>query len=142
MNVPFRICGGTSAYGSVIILLLCSTGVQSASRWEQGSGFRRAALTVPTGGKTGFTSLPAARTGLSFSNVLSDEKAAENQIRLIGSGVALGDVDGDGWCDIYLTRLEGDNALYRNLDDCKFEDITASAGVSCAGQFSTGAALA
>jgi hypothetical protein len=142
MNVPFRICGGTSAYGSVIILLLCSTGVQSASRWEQGSGFRRAALTVPTGGKTGFTSLPAARTGLSFSNVLSDEKAAENQIRLIGSGVALGDVDGDGWCDIYLTRLEGDNALYRNLGDCKFEDITASAGVSCAGQFSTGAALA
>ncbi len=40
-------------------------------------------------------------------------------------GVALGDVDGDGWTDVYLARLEGDNALYRNLGNWRFEDITA-----------------
>src|SRR5207248_3417667 len=71
-----------------------------------------------------------------------DAKAAENQIRLNGSGVALGDVDRDGLCDIYLCRLEGANALYRNLGGWKFEDITAGAGVACADQYSTGAVFA
>lgn len=80
-------------------------------------------------------------TGVTFTNVLSDARAAENQIRLNGSGVALGDIDGDGWCDIYLCGLEGPNRLYRNLGDWRFEDITALAGVGCEGQFSTGAAL-
>src|SRR6266508_4047546 len=59
-----------------------------------------------------------------------------------GSGFALGDVDGDGRCDLYFCRLEGPNALYRNRGGWKFEDIAASAGVACEGQFSTGATLA
>ena len=59
-----------------------------------------------------------------------------------GSGVALGDVDGDGLCDVYLTGMESDNRLYRNLGGWKFTDITARAGVACEGQHSTGAVLA
>src|SRR5213078_3935216 len=59
-----------------------------------------------------------------------------------GSGVALGDVDGDGWCDIYFARLDGPNVLYRNLGNWKFEDITAAAGVGCPEQYSTGVAFA
>jgi hypothetical protein len=81
-------------------------------------------------------------TGIYFTNRLSDASAAENRILENGSGVALGDVDGDGWCDIYFCRLEGDNALYRNLGNCRFEDVTAAAGVACPGQYSTGAVLA
>ena len=72
----------------------------------------------------------------------ADASAAENQIRQNGSGVALGDVDGDGLCDIYLCRLEGHNVLYRNLGHWRFEDITARAGVACPGQLSTGCAFA
>jgi hypothetical protein len=85
--------------------------------------------------------MPEAGTRIHFTNHLSDRSVAENQIRLLGSGVALGDVDGDGLADIYLCRLEGANALYRNLGNWKFEEVTTNAGVACADQYSTGAAL-
>lgn len=74
--------------------------------------------------------------------MLSDQKAAENQIRLNGSGVALGDIDGDGLCDIYLCKLEGENELYRNLGGWKFEKGDISSGPDCRGQYSSGAAFA
>src|SRR5579885_326085 len=110
-------------------------------KWESTPYGRRAALSVPAQGKAGFTLMPPEQTGVFFTNTLSDARAAENQIRLNGSGVALGDVDGDGLCDIYLCGLENHNALYRNLGNFRFEEITEKAGVGCAGQFSTGAVL-
>jgi len=113
-----------------------------AFEWKSGSGYRSAELTVPRNGKTGFTQLTPAQTGIHFTNVLSDDKAAENQIRLLGSGAALGDVDGDGWCDVYLCGLEGPNSLFRNLGNWKFENVTDKAGVACPEQYSTGAVLA
>ena len=101
--------------------------------WRTNAGARHAGLTVPGGGKAGFTTLTESSTGIHFTNHLADRSVAENQIRLIGSGVALGDVDGDGRCDIFLARLEGGCALYRNLGGWKFADITARAGVACLG---------
>jgi hypothetical protein len=61
---------------------------------------------------------------------------------LNGSGVALGDIDNDGRCDLYFCGLHTENRLYRNLGEWKFEDITSRAGVACVGLTSTGAALA
>ena len=55
-------------------------------------------------------------------------------------GVAVADYDNDGLQDIYVTGFGG-NALYHNLGNCKFEDVTDKAGVG-AGGFSTGAAWA
>lgn len=92
--------------------------------------------------RPGFTLLPPEVTGLTFTNGVSDMVVAINRILENGSGVALGDVDGDGRCDVYLAGLETDNRLYRNLGGWRFEDITARAGVACPGQFSTGAVLA
>src|SRR5437870_6334829 len=68
-----------------------------ALEWQKGDGFRSATVPLPASGKTGFTLLPESVTSIAFTNYLSDASAAENQIRLNGSGVALGDVDGDGW---------------------------------------------
>ncbi|HKK45036.1 MAG TPA: FG-GAP-like repeat-containing protein [Balneolaceae bacterium] len=61
---------------------------------------------------------------------------------LNGSGVAAGDVDGDGWTDLYFTQLDGPNHLYQNLGGWKFEDITKSSGVAHQGFYSTGATFA
>ena len=110
--------------------------------WQTGAGFRRAALRVPLGGHPGFTQLLPAATGVAFTNRLSAVAGANNQVLENGAGVALGDVDGDGWCDIYFCGSESPNRLYRNLGDWRFEDITTAAGVACEGQFSTGAVFA
>src|SRR5438105_4486219 len=83
--------------------------------WEPGNGFSSAALKVPSQGKSGFELMPPAATGIDFTNILSDLAASENQIRLNGSGVAAGDIDGDGWCDLYFCGLESGNRLFRNL---------------------------
>lgn len=133
-------CTAWSAIAAAFGLQLFTHG--GALEWQTGAGYRVATLPVPAIGKAGFTLLPAATTGITFTNHLSDEAVAKNRILDNGSGVALGDVDGDGWCDIYFCRLGGANVLYRNLGNWKFEDITAAAGVACPGQFSTGALLA
>ena len=51
-------------------------------------------------------------------------------------------MDGDGLPDIYLTSNQGSNALYRNLGEFHFEDVTARAGVAMSGRHSTGAVFA
>ncbi|MBI1839720.1 MAG: VCBS repeat-containing protein, partial [Verrucomicrobia bacterium] len=137
-------CGVSLRVAAVcgLAALWCLACQAASLTWESHPGYRSAAVAPPPKGRTGFTLLSPADTGVRFTNELSDFAAAQNRVLEIGSGVALGDVDGDGLCDIYLCRLEGDNALYRNLGDWKFEDITAQAGVACPNQFSTGAVLA
>ena len=49
-----------------------------------------------------------------------------------GMGVAVGDYDGDGWPDIYVTQY-GRNILYRNNGDGTFTDVTEKAGVAAPG---------
>ncbi len=56
-----------------------------------------------------------------------------------GSGVAIGDLNGDGLEDLYFAGNQVDNACYLNLGDFKFKDITTIAGVQKkSGQWSSG----
>jgi hypothetical protein len=111
-------------------------------KWHEEAGFRWAELPAPPAGAPGFTLLEPALTGLDFTNHLAEETSAFNRILENGSGVALGDVDGDGWCDVYFCRLDGDNVLYRNLGGWRFTNVTERAGLACPGQYSTGAVFA
>jgi enediyne biosynthesis protein E4 len=49
-----------------------------------------------------------------------------------GMGVAVGDYDGDGWPDLYLTQY-GRSILYHNNRDGTFTDVTEKAGVAAPG---------
>ena len=119
-----------------------SAGAAGALAWQKADGYRFANVKAEGTGRIGFTRISSAQSGLVFTNRLSDFESIRNRILENGSGVAAGDFDGDGLCDLYFCRLEGPNVLYRNLGGWRFEDVTQKAGVSCPGQFSTSAAFA
>ena len=50
----------------------------------------------------GFKRLKSAATGIDFLNLLGNERSIRNRNLLSGSGVAAGDIDNDGWCDLFL----------------------------------------
>ena len=110
--------------------------------WHGEDGYRWRELVVPTRGRSGFEAVAGRRSGVGFSN--SPERAAAllNRHLTHGSGVALGDMDGDGLVDIFFARLDGPNVLYRNLGGWRFEDVTLHAGVGAPDRRSTGAVLA
>lgn len=111
--------------------LLLVTGLSLSSstalEWSTEGNHRWAKLADPGKGKPGFTLMPPKQTGVQFTNTLSTAILIGNKNLLNGSGVALGDYDGDGLFDIYLSRLEGDNA---------------ASGIACPSQFSTGSVFA
>jgi len=131
--------------GAAVALLLLLTACESGSgpgAWQEESAWRWRALAPAGKAAPGFTALPAGRTGIAFANRVSDSAAYRNRHLMHGSGVAIGDVDGDGLADVFLTRIEGPSALYRNLGGWRFEDIAATAGVALGDRPATGAMLA
>jgi hypothetical protein len=126
--------------GGTFLALLASVVLSIGAEWPMGVEVRP--LTVPATGSSGFTRWEPVEGGILFTNRLDDERSLTNQVFLNGSGVAAGDVDGDGACDLYFCGLDVPNALYRNLGEGRWEDITAWAGVGCADQASTGAVMA
>ena len=110
--------------------------------WVEEDGYRWAELRVAGEEEPGFERLDPSETGITFENVVTEEQFIENSHYLNGSGVATGDVDGDGRVDIYFAGMDGPNELWRNLGGWKFEEIAEEAGVAAPGRFSTGAVFA
>lgn len=110
--------------------------------WHEEDGHRWAELYPGRVGADGFSPVTGSRTGIHLANEVTDEEIAANRHFLNGSGVAAGDVNGDGRVDLYFARLRGPNALYLNRGGLVFEDVTEAAGVAHAGHASTGVVLA
>ena len=93
-----------------------------------------------------FTVLSSSQTGIDFKNILSDNQNLSilNYIYYYnGGGVAIGDINNDGLPDIYFTsNSKGNNKLYLNKGNFKFEDITANAGVAGTSDWCTGVTMA
>lgn len=126
-----------------LVLLLVVDRAQGAVEpgWSEQPGVQTT-LVQPAGtGKAGFTLVSPGVTGIWFTNVLAGDAYLTNAVAHNGSGLALGDVDADGWTDIYLCGLQSPNRLYRNLGHWRFQDVELGPA-ACHGQFSTGAVLA
>ena len=87
----------------------------------------------------------AQEAGIAFRmHDLPKEQGEQFHINLYdhGSGLAVGDYDNDGREDIYFLNQLGGNALYRNMGDGSFVDVTAKAGVALPGRVSVAATFA
>jgi hypothetical protein len=101
-----------------------------------GTSADQTAQRCPGGGRLGgrFPEL-AGDTSDSF-----DTEACQNE-RMTG-GAAVGDVDGDGLPDLYVTRLDEPGVLFRNTGAGRFENVTATSGLGAATEPSSGALFA
>lgn len=91
-----------------------------------------------------FELIDASDSGIDFENKVTnrdDFNIFTYRNFYNGGGVAVGDINNDGLPDIYFTANMGDNKLYLNKGNFKFEDITAKAGVSEAMKWSTGVVM-
>jgi hypothetical protein len=98
-----------------------------------------------TSGTTLFKKLSAETTGINFENTLSpseDFDVFRYRNYYNGGGVGLADINNDGLADVYLTSNMGDNKLFLNKGNWKFEDITGKAGVKGTRVWSTGVSIA
>ena len=90
-----------------------------------------------------FRLLTPDESGITFANTITptESHTFERDFFLYnGAGVAVGDIDGDGLPDIYLTGNMVSSRLYLNRGGMRFEDITESAGVGT-DRWATGASM-
>jgi len=129
-------------------MVLCGL---SGQAWAA-AGLEEAALAVPAErrGATLFALMPAGRTGVVAENNYADprmwkDRFQEFKFGAMGTGVAVGDYDGDGRPDIFVVSKTEQSRLFRNLGGWKFADVTAQAGINEPGKpgaWTQGAAFA
>jgi len=91
-----------------------------------------------------FELIDAADSGVDFENKVvnrDDFNIFTYRNFYNGGGVSVGDINNDGLADIYFTANMGDNKLYLNKGNFKFEDITEKAGVAESMKWSTGVVM-
>lgn len=117
----------------VATMVLGSLPLIAMESWELNQAKR------PEGARL-FDRLASEQTGIDFVREWKPPAkwAAEISGSFTGGGVCLGDFDGDGDADVFLSRMTDGGRLYRNLGDFKFEDVTEELGLSSPGIWGAG----
>jgi enediyne biosynthesis protein E4 len=80
-------------------------------------------------------------TGIQFVNEVKDQELNNSFLFrnfYNGGGVGIGDINNDGLADVMFTSNMGENKLYLNKGNWKFDDITANSGMKQDSMWSTG----
>jgi hypothetical protein len=91
-----------------------------------------------------FSKLDSSKTGINFVNEVkngADMNIFKYRNFYNGGGVAIGDINNDGFSDVYFTSNLGINKLYLNKGNFTFEDISKKAGVEGTKTWSTGVVM-
>lgn len=124
-----------------VVLCGCESPSESRGDWNLENRVRWATLAEAQGDAPGFQRLDSAHTGISFTNTVTKDMITDNRNVLHGSGVAVGDVNGDEWPDLYVAQLSGPNELYLNEGGFQFERVLNAGGAAMRGAQSTGTVL-
>lgn len=133
---------------SVLVLCLfsCKKENDTVSLNPEG-GIESSDLTEITKGKDGadalFENLSAGETKVDFVNpIIKDHPNSYLYATAMGcGGVAVGDVNGDGRTDLFLTGGPVPNRLYLQTGDLVFEDATTKSGLDLGNPWSCGASI-
>ena len=93
----------------------------------------------------GLELLSSEQTGIHFNNSIKESETVNhiyyNQI-YSGAGVAIGDINNDGFPDIFFAGNQEADRLYINKGELKFEDISKSSKISRSPGWSWGVTMA
>ena len=119
-----------------IFFLGVSCGAASGEIWTTVEPQLRAQPLLPSDveaskDKARFVSLPAAETGIDFTNRLDWDhpRGLLFQSGFACGGIAVGDVDGNGLPDLFFAGGSGRSRLYLQQTTWKFEESAADAGI-------------
>lgn len=101
-------------------------------------------IDTPGNDNSNFEVLASEMTNIDFSNDLkqsSDRNIIEYLYYYNGGGVAIGDIDNDGYEDIFFTANQKPNKLYRNTKELKFDDLSQECGIDQEIRWSTGVTI-
>jgi hypothetical protein len=104
-----------------------------------------ALLTVSCGKQETKSTKLFSRVDINFKNQLTDSddfNIIEYLYYYNGGGVAAGDVNNDGLCDLYFSSNQESNKLFLNKGDIEFDDITQSSGTDGVKGWKTGVCMA
>jgi len=96
------------------------------------------------GTSTLFTKVTSKSSGIIFQNTFKQDlnfNFLNYPYIYAGAGLAVGDIDNDGFVDVYMVSNFGPNKLYKNKGDFSFHDITTASKTEDFTGFSTGVTM-